>query len=72
MRGRVGHVGEKRRAVAPVGLDELDHLVGVGLRRIEIPGQLLDRAPVFGVRRHRSIPFEVPLVVEVTRPARQQ
>jgi hypothetical protein len=72
VRGGKCHVGKERLVIRATLFDELDGLVRVGLRGIEVLRQLRDGAPVFRVRSFRHLPFDVPRVVEVASAADKQ
>ena len=64
VRRLVRDVGEEGLAVAAVGIDEADQLVGVGLRGVVVVGQLGQVAAVFGehrLRRRRGEVGHVPV-----------
>ena len=72
MRRLVGDVREERLAVAAVGVDVGDQLVGVGLRRVEVLRQALQVAPVLGVERLGVGGREVPVVPVAAHPVEQR
>ena len=72
VRRLVGHVGEERLAVAPVGVDVADQLVGVGLRGVVVLGQRRQVAPVLGEDRLRRRGGEVGHVPVAARAVEQR
>ena len=72
VRRLVGDVREERLAVAAVGVDVGDQLVGVGLRRVEVLRQAPQVAPVLGVERLGVGGREVPVVPVAAHPVEQR
>jgi hypothetical protein len=72
VRRLVGNVGEERLAVAMVGVDEPDHLVGIGLRRVIVLRQLRQVAAVFREGRLRRGAREIPHVPVAACPVEQR
>ena len=68
----MGDVGEERFAVAVIGVDEFDQLVGVGLRRVVVLGQLRQIAPVLREHRLRRRSGKVRHVPVTARPVEQR
>ena len=72
VRRLVRDVGEERLAVAAVGIDESDQLVGVGLRRVVVLGKLRQILPVLGEDRQRRRGGEVRHVPVAARAVEQR
>ena len=72
VRRLVGHVGEEGLAVATVGIDVADQLVGVGLRRVVVLGKARQIATVLGEDRLRRCSGEVRHVPVAARAVEQR